>query len=181
MTAPPDVTARPASRRAGCFGVGVGLRGRSSSSAGGASRAADELPHLDRILVPRLALDARRPTSTPHGRVRAMAAATLAALSPPAMISRWPGGTSAASDQSNTWPDPGFGASRRIASAPYSAAWRTRASPAAKAWITIGSRVLEPPGRLRRLVAVQLHGPQPGLVGDARAPARGTRPGTRRR
>ena len=73
---------------------------------------------------------------------RAMAAATLVAVRPPAIIKRCPAGSSAARDQSNNFPDPGLGASSRITWAPYSPARRTLASPSANAWITIGRREL---------------------------------------
>src|ERR1700750_2503813 len=52
-------------------------------------------------------------TSTPHGSMALTASATLSGSSPPARINRTPSGTSPASVQSNSWPEPGGAAPRR--------------------------------------------------------------------
>src|SRR5437763_3071260 len=79
-------------------------------------------------------------TSTPQGRTRRIASATLSGVSPPASSRRTPSNAPLTWHQSNTRPEPGLGASRSTTSAGPSEAIEIAGSPAAKPWTTSGTR-----------------------------------------
>jgi hypothetical protein len=78
-------------------------------------------------------------TSTPQGRTRSIASATLSGVRPPARITRRLIGAPSANDQSNISPEPGACESSRIASAPNSSARSSAGSPAGKPLMTNGT------------------------------------------
>src|SRR5688500_13950692 len=79
-------------------------------------------------------------TSTPHGRTRSTASATLSGVRPPASRIRSPDGAPSASDQSKTWPEPGLSESIITMSAPNPAARARSGSPPGNALMTTGTR-----------------------------------------
>ena len=110
-----------------------------------------------------------------------MASATLSGVRPPASRIRSPDGAPSASDQSNTWPEPGLAESSITTSAPYVGGAGERGVAGGEGLDDERDPLADPRGLGGGLVAVQLGGAQAGLLHELDDPLRRARRGTRRR
>ena len=160
------------------------LTRRASSRRGGSPRGRGSpraRPPWRRVMKRRTSVGSLTPgadstplaTSTPHGRTRSIASATLSGVRPPARSTRRPDGAPSARDQSNTCPEPGaLGVDHHDVGTEGRRSGEV--AVAAREGLDDHRHPLADPAGVRvGLVAVQLGAAQAGVVGELDHPLAG--------